>query len=69
MARKIKRGQKLLIVIYLVGQFKRKAESWLLFVYPTGSESFKERQKVGYCLFIRQGQKVKKKSKRLFIVC
>ena len=46
MAGKIKRGQKLLTVIYLVGQFKRKAESCLLFVYPTGSESFKERQKV-----------------------
>ena len=68
MSEKIKRGQKLLTVIYLVGQFKRKAESCLLFVYPTGSESFKERQKVVYGLFIRQGQKVKKKRKRLIIV-
>ena len=67
MAGKIKRGQKLLTVIYLVGQFKRKAESCLLFVYPTGSESFKERHKVVYGLFIRQGQKGKKKSKRLLL--
>ena len=63
MAGKIKRGQKLLTVIYLVGQFKRKAESCLLFVYPTESESLKERQKVVYCLFIRQEQKVKRKAK------
>ena len=40
-----------------------------MFVYPAGPESSKERQKGVYCLFIRQGQKVKKKGKRLFIVC
>ena len=40
-----------------------------MFVYSTGPGSLKERQKVVYCLFIRQGQKVKKKGKRLFIVC
>ena len=40
-----------------------------MFVYPAGPESSKERQKGVYCLSIRQGQKVKKKGKRLFIVC
>ena len=44
-------------------------KSCLLFVYRAGPESSKERQKGVYCLFIRQGQKVKKKGKRLFIVC
>ena len=50
-------------------KFKRKAKVCFLFVDPAGPGSLKERQKVVYCLFIRQGQKVKKKSKRLFIVC
>ena len=61
-----------MFIVCLFGRarkFKRKAKSCLLFVYPAGPESSKERQKGVYCLFIRQGQKVKKKGKRLFIVC
>ena len=38
--------------------FKRGAKSCLLFVYLAGPESLKERLKVAYCLFIRQGQEV-----------
>ena len=40
-----------------------------MFVYLAGPESSKERKKGVYCWFIRQGLKVKKKGKRLFIVC
>ena len=41
----------------------------LLFVYLAWPGSLKERQKVVYCLFIWQGQKVQKKGKKGFIVC
>ena len=71
-ARKFKRGKKLFIVCLSdrAGKFKRRANKkiWLLFVYPAGPESLKERQKVVYCLFIWQGRKIKR-GKQLFIVC
>ena len=64
-------AKKLLIVCLFVRarKFKRKAKSCLLFVYLAGPGSLKERQKVVYCMFIRQGQKVQKKGKKWFIVC
>ena len=64
--------KKKLLIVCLFGRarkFKRKAKSCLLFVYLAWQGSLKERQKVVYYLFIRQGQKVQKKGKKGFIVC
>ena len=66
------RDAKKLSIVCLFGRarkFKRKAKSCLLFVYLAWPGSLKERQKVVYCLFIRQGHKVQKKGKKGFIVC
>ena len=61
------RDAKKLLIVCLFGRarkFKRNEKSCLLFVYLAWPGSLKERQKVVYCLFIRQGQKVQKKGKK-----
>ena len=60
---KKRQTKKKLLIVCLSGRawkFKRKKGKKLFIFYPTGPESLKERQKVVNCLFIRQGQKVKK---------
>ena len=44
-------------------KLKEKPKSRLLFVYPAGPGSLKERQKFVFWLFIQQGQKLKGKAK------
>ena len=70
-ARKFKRGKKLLNC-YLssrAGKFEREAKSCLLFVYPAGPGSSKERQKVVIVCLSVKAVKLNKKSKKLLIVC
>ena len=50
-------------------KLKEKQKSCLLFVYLAGPGSLKVRQKFVFSLFIQQGQEVKKKGKKWFIVC
>ena len=60
MSGKLKREAKsCLFFVYQAGLGSlRQAKSFLLFVYMAGPESLKDRQKVVYCSFIGQGQKV-----------
>ena len=70
-ARKFKRGKKLLIG-YLFGRaekFKREAKTCLLFVYPAGPGSSKERQKVVIVCLSVKAVKLKKERQKLLIVC
>ena len=58
---KVQKKAKKWFIVCLSGRarkLKRKAKGYLLFVYPAGLGSLKERQKVVYCLFMRQGEKV-----------
>ena len=66
----LKESQNVVIVCLSgrAGKFGRKAK--ILFIVCLSGRAGKfERQKVVYCLFIWQGQKVLKKGKKWFIVC